>query len=41
MLVSFTAPDARHLEVPPVQLVLQATGRELPVSTLTPLVDFR
>jgi hypothetical protein len=39
--VSFAAPDAKGVAVPPIQLTLQATGRELPVSALTPLVDFK
>lgn len=41
MLVSFTAPDSKGLNIPPIQLTLQATGKKLPVSTLTPIVDFK
>lgn len=41
LLVRFAAPENRALQLQPVQLSLTATGRELPVSTLTPLVDFK
>ncbi|WIA22675.1 hypothetical protein OEZ85_001086 [Tetradesmus obliquus] len=41
LLVRFAAPENRSLQLQPVQLSLTATGRELPVSTLTPLVDFK
>ncbi len=39
--VSFTVPERPALVVPPVALELQATGRELPVSVLTPTLDLR
>jgi hypothetical protein len=41
VLVSFTAPDNKTLAIPPIALTLTATGRDLPVSTLTPVVDFK
>lgn len=41
VLVSFTAPDNSSLAIPPIALTLTATGKELPVSCLTPVVDFR
>lgn len=41
VLVSFTVPDFRGLTIPPIALTLTATGRDLPVSTLMPVVDFR
>lgn len=41
MLVSFTAPDNKALAIPPIALTLTATGKDLPVSTLTPVVDFK
>jgi len=41
VVVSFTAPDSKGLSIVPIQLTLHATGKELPVSTLTPVVDFR
>lgn len=41
MLLSFSAPDNKGLAIPPIALTLTATGKELPVSTLTPLVDFK
>lgn len=41
LLVSFAAPEREGLAVPPVELTLKATGRELPVTTLTPVVDFK
>jgi hypothetical protein len=41
VLVSFSAPDSKGLTIPPIALTLTATGKELPVSTLTPLVDFK
>lgn len=41
VLVSFSAPDSKGLVIPPIPLTLTATGKELPVSTLTPVVDFK
>jgi hypothetical protein len=41
LLVRFAAPENRALVLDPVRLSLTATGRDLPVSTLTPLVDFK
>lgn len=41
VLVSFSAPGFKGLTIPPIALTLTATGRDLPVSTLTPVVDFR
>jgi hypothetical protein len=41
VLVSFTAPDNKTLAVPAIALTLTATGKDLPVSTLTPVVDFK
>jgi hypothetical protein len=39
--VRFAAPENRALLLQPVQFSLTATGRDLPVSTLTPLVNFK
>lgn len=41
LLVRFVAPENKAMALQPVQLTLTATGRDLPVSTLTPLVDFK
>lgn len=41
VVVSFTAPDHKGLEIQPIHLTLKATGNDLPVCTLTPVVDFR
>eukprot|EP00775_Hariotina_reticulata_P005135 gene5135-5375_t len=41
LLVHFAAPENKALAISPIVLTLTATGRELPVSTLTPLVDFK
>lgn len=41
MLVSFTAPDNSSLAIPSIALTLTATGKELLVSCLTPVVDFK
>jgi len=41
LLVHFVAPDNKALAIPPIALILSATGKEVPVSTLTPLIDFK
>eukprot|EP00879_Flechtneria_rotunda_P024114 GHRR01025558.1.p1 GENE.GHRR01025558.1~~GHRR01025558.1.p1 ORF type:complete len:485 (+),score=178.00 GHRR01025558.1:669-2123(+) len=41
LVVSYTAPENKALSIPQANLTLQATGKDLPVSTTTPLVDFR
>ena len=39
--VRFSVPGRRSLQLAPIFLMLTAVGRDLPVSTTTPVVDFK
>jgi hypothetical protein len=41
LLVHFVAPVNKALAIPPIALIISATGKEVPVSALTPLIDFK